>query len=146
MKEKTTQLIRQLNVAFWGSFLSSITIGIFLIWLIPDGIIDAPLSVTLQSVAILILLGCIPLALWLYNKKLVSATLSNDEEQRIVLIRKWFIVRLALVEMAFMFNIIAYVLTRDNSLLFCCGIALLVFLFLCRPNRDEVVTILSKEE
>jgi len=144
MEEKITQLIRFLNSLFWGSFLSSILIGVLLLFLIPNGIIDASLSVNLQSVAILILLACIPLALWLYNKKLVSATLPDDTNLQIASIRQWFIVRLTLVEAAFLFNIIVYALTRNNSLLFCCGIAFLILLFLCRPNKNEIVTILSK--
>ncbi len=144
MEEKATQLIRQLNMLFWGSFLFSVIAGILFIWLIPGCIIDTSLSVNLQSTAILILLGCIPLALWIYNKKLTSVTLSGDVGQRIVSIHKWFIVRLALVEMALMFNMLAYALTRANSLLFCSGIALLIFLFLCRPNKNEIIHILSK--
>ena len=144
MEEKIKQLIQSLNVAFWGSFLSSILTGVFLIWLVPRDLIDAQLSVNLQTIAILILLGCIPLALWLYRKKLITETLPEDEELKIVLVRKWFIVRLALVELALLFNIIVYSLTKNNSFLFCSGIALLIFLFLCRPNRDEITNILSK--
>ena len=143
MEEKITQLIQSLNIMFWGCFLSSILTGIFLI-LIEYNTIDEQLSVNLQSAAILILLGCVPLALWLYRKKLISETLPDDEDQRITLIRKWFIVRLALVEFAFLFNIVVYVLTKNSSFLFCCGIALMIFLFLCRPKRDEIVHILSK--
>jgi len=146
MEEKITQLIRSLNIIFWGNFLSSILTGILIILLMPHNVIGAQFSINLQSVAILILLGCVPLALWLYHKKLISETLPDDMEQGIALIRKWFIIRLALVEFALLFNVIIYSLTKNSSFLYCCGIILMIFLFLCRPNRNEIVHILSKND
>ena len=136
--------MRSLNTFFWGGILVIILIGISQILLIPEEVIDAQLSRNLQSAAILSLLAGIPLALWLYNKKLTSKTLPDDIEQRIVLIRYWFNIRLFLIQIVFLFNVVVYAITKENSFLFCCGMAFLILLFLCRPNRDEIVNILSK--
>ncbi len=145
MEEKITLLIRDLKRLFWGVFLSSATIGFLLIYFISNIIIEEPLSIKLQSAAILVLLAAIPLALWLYNKKVTTATLPDNENQKTELIRKWFIIRLALVETAFMFNIVVYALTKDNSLLYCSGIALLFLFFLCKPGRTEITQLLSED-
>ncbi len=147
MEEKITLLMRNLKASFWGTFLSSVAIGGFLTCIIPNAIIEEPFSIKLQSVAVLVLLGAIPLALWLYNKKVTTAVLPVDENQKAALIQKWFIVRLMLIETALMFNIIGYAFTRVNSLLYCSCIALMIFLFMCKPNKSEINQLLkSKQE
>jgi len=145
MEEKTTQLIRYLNILFWGTFFGSVLIGILQLSVIPHNYIDAQIGVNLQSAAILILLCSIPLALKLYHKKVISETLPNDLEQRISIIRKWFIIRLLIIDIAFLFNIAVYSFTRNTSSLFCCGIIFMILLFFCKPNRTEIIHILSKE-
>ena len=145
MEEKTTQLIRHLNMLFRVTLLSSILIGVFLPLLISGSIIDTQL-VNLESAAILSLLGCIPLALWLYHKKIVSETLPDDVEQKVALICKWFTIRLGLVAFAFLFNVIVYALTKNESFLYCCGIAFMILLFLCRPNKVEITKLLESKQ
>ncbi len=145
MEEKTIQLNRQLNILFWSVFLSSVLLGILQLSVIPHDYIDAQTGINLQSTAILVLLCSIPLALKMYHKKLVSVTLPGETEQRVALIHKWFVIRLVVIDIAFLLNIAVYSFTRNTSSLFCCGIIFMILLFFCRPNKTEIFNILSKE-
>jgi hypothetical protein len=144
MEEKITQLMHYLRIRFWGVFLLSASFGIFFISFPLNEIIEESVCIKLKSAAILILLGFIPFALWLYNKKVVSATLPDNLGQRIDLIVNWFVARLLLVFFAFMSNIVVYAVTKDSSLLYCSGIALMFLFFLCKPNKTEITQLLSK--
>jgi len=136
MEEKITQLVQYLKKLFWGTFLTSSLAGILSVLIIPQIYKDTQIGEILRTVAILILLICIPLALKLYYKKLKENSTEND-------MRKWFTVRLILIAITFLFNIVVYALTRDISSVFCSLIAFMA-LFLCKPNKAEITQLLSK--
>jgi len=146
MEKQLAQLMRNLKFYFWLLFLGSAAMGISLMLFIPELTINEEVSVRIRTAAIVSLLGLIPLGLWLYNKKVVSATLPDDAKQRASLIFKWFMIRFALIDTVFYFNMIVYALTRDTSLLYGTGIAFLFLFFLCKPNKIEITQLLTNEQ
>ena len=144
MEEQLTQLMRKLKFYFWLISLVTTVMGIFLMLCVPDLTIDETTRMQIQAIAIISLLGFIPIGLWLYNKKVTPATLPDDIKQRILLIIRWFTVRFVLVGTAMYFNMIVYALTKESSLLYGIGIAFLFLFFLCKPNRKEITQLLSQ--
>ncbi len=143
MKEQLTLLMRYLKIYFWTIFLTSTAIGIFLILFAPNLVIDPMIGARIESIAIFSLLGLIPLALWLYNKKIISATLPEDKNKQNTLIFKWFVIRFILIDSAFIFNLCVYSLTKNSSLLYGIGIAFMILLFLCKPNKKEISELIN---
>ena len=138
------QLMRKLNYYFWLLSLSATAMGIFLMLCVPDIAIDETIRMQIQTAAIISLLGFTPLGLWLYSKKVTSATLPDDIKQRTWLITKWFTVRFVLVGTAMYLNMVIYAVTKEHSLLYGIGIAFLFLFFLCKPNRKEITQLLSQ--
>jgi hypothetical protein len=161
MEIKEEKLIRQLHTIYWGIFgiitVLSVLLLILRIYSSSASLdfisrymgiyssINTQAGISLQSAGILLLLACIPLALKLYHKKLNENT-GTEEEDILPDIRKWFIIRIILITFPLLFNMVTYFYTQQVPALFCCGITFIVFFFFCRPNEEEIITIISKEK
>jgi hypothetical protein len=106
---------------------------------------DRNLDIALQTLCILSVLICIPFGLWFYAVRVRKLSKLDDEPQKLAAYFPTAILRMGLVVLAFMLNMVLYLLTQNNSMLFCAGIAALALIF-CKPYKWKIAEELELEE
>lgn len=90
-----------------------------------------------SSIAYLYLVGSIPLALWLFSKKVATLIQIEDLSARYEEYMKWVMVRMGLIGLSFVVNIIFGYMFQSSSFLYAAAIAAVAMLF-CKPNKVNI--------
>ncbi len=141
MEDKMSPLLRVLRIrycAIWSFAL--LLILLFETDVLPQGFcIDMPLyTYALQTLGILLMIGCIPVALrlWLWRKKRYIGEGSFGHFLRLYI--RWTSIRYSLLSLSLYTNLIVYYATLDTTGALCAGITAIALLF-CVPTSDKVV-------
>ncbi len=141
--------IKQANMYYYSAYaiaIFTIFAGYFL--QIKNIALDEYSTSIISSIAFLYTLISIPVALWLYNKKVkIASGLENDDE-RVAIVLKWSKIRILLVALALVINILLYFTTpsvASKSFLFAAGIAALAMLF-CKPKSIDFEPLEEPDE
>jgi len=130
------EVYKKLSLIFNFIFFSAIISVVVFYYFSQEALFTEDL-VIFQTVVILMLLICIPGGLKLYAVKVKALQNITDKEEKLTKYVSWNIVRLALIEGPLFFSLIVYFLTRNNSMLFCAGIAIMALIF-CKPNWQKM--------
>ncbi len=90
-----------------------------------------------SSIAYLYLIGSIPLALWLFSKKVALLISIEDINLRYTQYMYWVLVRMGLIGVSFISNIILGYMFQSSSFLYAAAIAAVAMLF-CKPNKTNI--------
>ena len=131
-KEVYKKLSLIFNFIFFGAIISVVAIYYFS----REALLTEDLII-FQTAVILMLLICIPGGLKLYAVKVKALQNIADKEEKLNQYVSWNIVRLALIEAPLFFSLVVYFLTKNNSMLFCAGIAIMALIF-CKPSLQRM--------
>ena len=135
----TEEIHKKLSIIFYAMFFNSIVFAFLFYYFGKQTTITVitQTDMILQTIAILMLLVCVPVALKLYFTKVKALQNIENKEEKLRNYFSWNIVRLAFIEGSLFFSLIVYFITQNDSMLFCAGIAMMT-LFLCKPNLNRI--------
>ena len=105
-------------------------------------------AVIWKTISILTLLICIPVGLKLFSVKIKSLKKFDSEEYKTYKLNRygfWNAMRTVFIFVPFFLNLFIFADTKDISMLYCAGIAIVAFLF-CIPSKKRMLNELDMEE
>ena len=90
-----------------------------------------------STIAYLYLVGSIPLALWMFSKKVAQLIEIEDLNIRYQKYMNWVTIRIALIGVGFVINIVLFYMFHSSSFLYAAAIAAVAMLF-CKPNKRNI--------
>lgn len=146
--EVTKKLTKRLEVEFALLWIVSIVmVVIFEVGLLPCGQLadDYRASYVLETIAVLMAILDIPLALKLFSIALVKRINQYPLEQALKAYRLWSLVRLVLLAAVAFYGITVYYLTM-NSIGGLCALMALTASFFCWPSEKRLMHELNMED
>lgn len=137
--------LRQLTIAYYCVYAAAIAAALTGFYILKSGLRIDPLSQTgtiLNTVLIILIIGCIPLTLAIFNKKTKSWAKLEDQDQKLALYRKGGTIRIAIIGTALILGVLFFYIMNSQSMIFSAGIAAIA-LFFCKPSEAKIETDLE---
>lgn len=124
-------LYEKIKKLFWPFAITNISVIAFayLMVTLNNTIAQPEEWISLQSIAVLITLISIPLILKKYN-----SVKTQEEDPHSDKMAQWMLIRWLVINLVICFNACVYLIIGTPSQLICAGIALIFFLFFCKPE------------
>jgi len=142
------KVLRNLTMAYYAVFIGAIASALLGFYVLKSGITIDPLSSTgiaLQSVLIVLIIGSVPVSLFIFNRSAKKWAQLTDTAQKLTKYQRGSYIRLAIIGAGLVLGVLFYYIMQNQSMIFCAGIAA-IGLFFCKPAEVKIITELNLEE
>lgn len=139
------ETLRQLTIAYYCVYAAAIAAALTGFYILRSGLRIDPLSQTgtiLNSILIVLIIGCIPVTLAVFNKKTKNWAKLENQDQKLALYKTAGTIRIAIVGIALITGVLFFYIMNSQSMIFCAGIAAIA-LFFCKPSEAKIETDLE---
>lgn len=139
------ETLRQLTIAYYCVYAAAIAAALTGFYILRSGLRIEPLSQTgtiLNSILIVLIIGCIPVTLAVFNKKTKNWAKLENQDQKLALYKTAGTIRIAIIGIALITGVLFFYIMNSQSMIFCAGIAAIA-LFFCKPSEAKIETDLE---
>lgn len=139
------ETLRQLTIAYYCVYAAAIAAALTGFYILRSGLRIDPLSQTgtiLNSILIVLIIGCIPVTLAVFNKKTKNWAKLENQDQKLALYKTAGTIRIAIIGIALITGVLFFYIMNSQSMIFCAGIAAIA-LFFCKPSEAKIETDLE---
>lgn len=139
------ETLRQLTIAYYCVYAAAIAAALTGFYILRSGLRIDPLSQTgtiLNSILIVLIIGCIPVTLAIFNKKTKNWAKLENQDQKLALYKTAGTIRIAIIGIALITGVLFFYIMNSQSMIFCAGIAAIA-LFFCKPSEAKIETDLE---
>lgn len=137
--------IRDILYAYYAVYVVAILSALTGYYILQNGFNINPQSqsgVVISSLLIIIIIGSVPLSLFLFNKYMKKLALLDEETLKFKKYRKAAIIRIIVMGSGLALGIIFFYIMKSQSMIFCAGIAA-IGLFFCKPAEGKIISDLK---
>lgn len=106
---------------------------------------QSELGITLNTLLIILIIGSVPLSLWLFNLKTKKWAQLTDVNEKFQKYQKGALIRLSVMGLGLVLGVIFFYILGIQSMIFCAGISA-IGVFFCKPAEVKIVAELQLEE
>lgn len=142
------KIVKRLNLVYYLFYVSALLAAAGGFQLFRSGIRIEPnsgLGIALTSILIIYIIGSIPLALSIFNKKTKKWAELESLSEKLTLYEKGATLRLMVVGSGFLLGVLFFFLMNSQSMIFSAGIAA-IGLFFCKPAEVKIISELKIED
>lgn len=139
------ETLRQLTIAYYCVYAAAIAAALTGFYILRSGLRIDPLSQTgtiLNSILIVLIIGCIPVTLAIFNKKTKNWAKLENQDQKLALYKTAGTIRIAIIGIALITGVLFFYIMNSQSMIFSAGIAAIA-LFFCKPSEAKIETDLE---
>lgn len=143
-----TSVVKKLTLVYYLFYIAVIVVALAGFQLFRSGItIDAnsQAGIVISSVLIIYIIGSIPIALGIFNKKTKQWAELLSLNDKLEKYKKGAIIRLSVIGSGFLLGVLFFFLMNSQSMIFCAGIAA-IGMFFCKPAEVKVISELKIED
>ena len=143
-----TSVVKKLTLVYYLFYIAVIVVALVGFQLFRSGItIDAnsQAGIVISSVLIIYIIGSIPRALGIFNKKTKQWAELLSLNDKLEKYKKGAIIRLYVIGSGFLLGVLFFFLMNSQSMIFCAGIAA-IGMFFCKPAEVKVISELKIED
>ena len=145
---KANEIYKRLSVIYSGMLFGVGMIMLLFYYFLYENFTILPDDSTnalFQIVGVALLFVGIPFGLIFYSKQIKNARGITDKEEKLSKYFMLSVVRFAIIMSAAIGNLVFFIVIKNNVVMYCAAIALLVFIF-CKPNKFKMLEWLNNEE
>lgn len=142
------KVVKRLNLVYYLFYITALLVAAGGFQLFRSGIRiepNSPAGIVLTSVLIIYIIGSIPLALSIFNKKTKKWAKLPSLLDKLSKYEKGATLRMLVIGSGFLLGVIFYFLMNSQSMLFCAGIAAIGLVF-CKPAEVKIISELKIED
>jgi hypothetical protein len=142
------KVVKRLNLVYYLFYIAALLVAAGGYQLYRSGASIDPASqagIAVNSVLIIYIIGSIPIALSLFNKKTKSWAELPSLKEKLVLYEKGATIRILVIGSGFILGVLFFFLMNSQSMIFSAGIAA-IGLFFCKPAEVKIISELKIED
>ncbi len=142
------KIVKRLNLVYYLFYLAALLAAAGGFQLFRSGIRIEPNSsagIALTSLLIIYIIGSIPLALSIFNKKTKKWAEMPSLHEKLALYEKGATIRILVIGSGFLLGVLFFFLMNSQSMIFSAGIAA-IGLFFCKPAEVKIISELKIED
>ena len=102
-------------------------------------------GIAINSILIVLIIGSVPLSLWLFNLKTKKWAQISDVNEKLQKYQMGAILRLAVMGIGLILGVVFFYVLGIQSMIFCAGISA-IGLFFCKPAKVKIISELQLDE
>ena len=142
------KVLKNIQLAYYAVYIAAIAAAVSGYALMNANLRIDPQSETgiaLNSVLIVLIIGSVPLALWLFSRNTKKWAKLTDVHEKLAKYQKGSIIRLLVLGVGLVLGVVFYYVLGLQSMIFAAGISA-IGVFFCKPAEVKVVAELELEE
>ena len=142
------KVLKNIQLAYYAVYVAAIAAAVSGYALMNANLrIDAQseAGIALNSVLIVLIIGSVPLSLWLFNRNTKKWAKLADVHEKLAKYQKGSIIRLLVLGVGLVLGVVFYYVLGLQSMIFSAGISA-IGVFFCKPAEVNVVAELELEE